>query len=50
MIAGRLGLREWDSKLRKAALWTYWKGAYRDTGDALPGDEVMQRARDRLRS
>jgi len=32
MIAGRLGLREWDTDLRKAALWTYWKGAYRDSG------------------
>jgi flavin-dependent dehydrogenase len=28
----RLGLREWDPVLKKAALWTYWKGAYRDTG------------------
>ncbi len=27
MISGRLGLREWDKNLRKAALWTYWKGA-----------------------
>ena len=32
MIISRLGLREWDPVLRKAALWTYWKGAYRDTG------------------
>lgn len=32
MIMGRLGLRQWDSQLKKAALWTYWQGAYRDTG------------------
>ena len=27
MIMNRLGLREWDPVLKKAALWTYWKGA-----------------------
>src|SRR5262245_40363656 len=32
MIMSRLGLREWDPVLKKAALWTYWEGAYRDTG------------------
>ncbi|HJT36278.1 MAG TPA: NAD(P)/FAD-dependent oxidoreductase [Pirellulales bacterium] len=32
MIMSRLGLRQWDSQLKKAALWTYWQGAYRDTG------------------
>jgi len=32
MIMSRLGLREWDPVLRKGALWTYWKGAVRDTG------------------
>jgi flavin-dependent dehydrogenase len=32
MIMDRFGLREWDPVLKKAALWTYWKGAYRDTG------------------
>jgi len=32
MIMGKLGLREWDPVLKKAALWTYWKGAYRDVG------------------
>jgi flavin-dependent dehydrogenase len=32
MIMDRLNLREWDPLLRKAALWTYWEGAYRDTG------------------
>src|SRR5436309_7989032 len=32
MIQSRLGLREWDPVLKKAALWTYWEGAQRDTG------------------
>ncbi len=32
MIASRLKLREWDPVLRKAALWTYWEGAFRDAG------------------
>src|SRR4051794_2050735 len=26
MIMDRFGLREWDPVLKKAALWTYWKG------------------------
>jgi len=32
LIIDRFGLRAWDPQLKKAALWTYWKGAYRDTG------------------
>lgn len=32
LLMDRLGLREWDPVLKKAALWTYWKGAYRDKG------------------
>ncbi len=32
LIIDRFGLRDWDPKLKKAALWTYWKGAVRDTG------------------
>ena len=32
LIMSRLGLREWDPVLRKGALWTYWKGAQRDSG------------------
>lgn len=32
MLIDRLGLREWDPVLKKAAVWTYWKGAFRDTG------------------
>jgi flavin-dependent dehydrogenase len=32
LIMSRLGLREWDPVLKKAALWTYWEGAERGTG------------------
>lgn len=32
MIMSRLGLRKWDAQLKKAAVWTYWEGAYRDAG------------------
>jgi flavin-dependent dehydrogenase len=32
LILDRLNLREWDPELKKAAVWTYWKGAYRDEG------------------
>ncbi len=39
MIMSRLGLREWDPVLKKAALWTYWEGAWhgegRDAGATL---------------
>ena len=42
MIMSRLGLREWDPVLKKAALWTYWKGAYRDTGKNEGSTMVIQ--------
>ncbi len=42
MISGRLGLREWDKDLRKAALWTYWKGAWRDHGRDEGATIVLQ--------
>lgn len=32
LIMDRLKLRVWDPILKKAALWTYWQGAFRDTG------------------
>lgn len=32
MMIDRLGLRQWDPVLKKAALWTYWKGAKRENG------------------
>jgi flavin-dependent dehydrogenase len=42
MIQDRLGLREWDPVLKKAALWTYWKGAYRDSGKDEGATIVLQ--------
>jgi flavin-dependent dehydrogenase len=42
MIMDRLKLRVWDPLLRKAAVWTYWKGAYRDTGVDEGATIVMQ--------
>jgi flavin-dependent dehydrogenase len=42
MIMSRLGLREWDPVLKKAALWTYWEGAYRDTGKDEGATLVLQ--------
>ena len=42
MIASRMGLRIWDPDLKKAALWTYWEGAYRDTGRDEGATMVMQ--------
>jgi flavin-dependent dehydrogenase len=38
----RLGLREWDPVLKKAALWTYWRGAKRDTGKDEGATHVIQ--------
>jgi flavin-dependent dehydrogenase len=32
LIIDRFGLRRWDPLLKKAALWTYWKGAQREAG------------------
>jgi flavin-dependent dehydrogenase len=42
MIIDRFGLREWDPVLKKAALWTYWKGAQRDTGEDEGATLVIQ--------
>jgi flavin-dependent dehydrogenase len=32
MLQNRFKLRLWDPVLNKGAIWTYWNGAYRDTG------------------
>jgi flavin-dependent dehydrogenase len=32
MLQNRFKLRMWDPVLNKGAIWTYWRGAYRDTG------------------
>jgi len=42
LILDRLGLRQWDSQLKKAAIWTYWKGAYRDIGKDEGATIVLQ--------
>jgi len=42
LIQDRLGLREWDPVLKKAAIWTYWKGAQRDAGRDQGATLVMQ--------
>lgn len=42
VITSRLGIRNWDPDLKKAALWTYFKGAYRDTGRDEGATIVMQ--------
>ena len=42
MIMGKLGLRDWDPLLKKAACWTYWEGAQRDTGRDEGATIVLQ--------
>jgi flavin-dependent dehydrogenase len=42
LILDRLNLREWDPLLKKAAVWTYWKGAYRDIGRDEGATIVLQ--------
>jgi flavin-dependent dehydrogenase len=32
LLMNRFKLRLWDPVLNKGAIWTYWEGAYRDTG------------------
>src|SRR5262245_25756639 len=42
LIQNRLRLRVWDPILNKGAIWTYWKGAYRDTGRDEGATMVLQ--------
>ena len=42
MIMSRLGLRDWDPVLKKAAIWTYWKNAERGTGRDEGATLVLQ--------
>lgn len=42
LLMDRLGLREWDPELKKAAIWTYYKGAQRDSGRDEGATLVMQ--------
>jgi flavin-dependent dehydrogenase len=42
MISARLGTREWDQELKKAAVWSYWKGAERGEGKDEGATTVLQ--------
>jgi len=42
MLIDRLKLRQWDPDLKKAAIWTYWKGAQREPGLDQGGTIVIQ--------
>jgi flavin-dependent dehydrogenase len=42
LVASRLKLRVADPELKKGALWTYYKGAYRDTGRDEGATMVLQ--------
>lgn len=42
LIMNRLNLRIWDPVLNKGAIWTYWEGAYRDTGRNEGATMVLQ--------
>jgi flavin-dependent dehydrogenase len=44
LLQNRLGLRVWDPVLNKGAIWTYWEGAYRDTGRDEGATMVLQTA------
>jgi flavin-dependent dehydrogenase len=42
LLQNRFKLRLWDPVLNKGAIWTYWKGAYRDTGRDEGATMVIQ--------
>ncbi|HUP77978.1 MAG TPA: NAD(P)/FAD-dependent oxidoreductase [Pirellula sp.] len=42
IVMDRMNLREWDPILKKAAIWTYWKGAKREPGIDEGGTIVIQ--------
>jgi len=42
LLQDRFKLRVWDPVLNKGAIWTYWKGAYRDTGRDEGATMVLQ--------
>jgi len=42
LIQDRLKLRQWDPDLKKAAIWTYWKGATRERGRDAGATLVLQ--------
>jgi flavin-dependent dehydrogenase len=42
MLQNKFKLRLWDPVLNKGAIWTYWEGAYRDTGRDEGATLVLQ--------
>src|SRR5678816_1735190 len=42
LLQNRLRLRVWDPVLNKGAIWTYWEGAYRDSGKDEGATMVLQ--------
>src|SRR5229473_3250987 len=42
LIMNKFKLRQWDPILKKAALWSYFEGAYRDTGRDEGATMVLQ--------
>src|SRR5262249_4724895 len=42
MLQNRFKLRVWDPILNKGAIWSYWRGAYRDTGRDEGATVVIQ--------
>jgi flavin-dependent dehydrogenase len=42
LLQNRFKLRVWDPMLNKGAIWTYWKGAYRDAGKDEGATMVIQ--------
>jgi flavin-dependent dehydrogenase len=42
LLMHKLNLRVWDPVLNKGAIWTYWLGAYRDTGRDEGATLVLQ--------
>ena len=44
VLQNKFRLRVWDPFLNKSAVWTYWQGAYRDTGKNEGATMVLQTA------
>ncbi|HLJ09848.1 MAG TPA: NAD(P)/FAD-dependent oxidoreductase [Planctomycetaceae bacterium] len=44
LLQNRFKLRVWDPVLNKGAIWTYWEGAYRDSGRDEGATLVVQTA------
>jgi flavin-dependent dehydrogenase len=44
LLQHKFKLRVWDPVLNKGAIWTYWEGAYRDTGRDEGATLVLQTA------